>query len=188
MPVFGPAREKIPGRTQPLEGGDRFTVPGIAAAFDVIDVPGHTAGHIALFGEFGGGPVLFCGDTLFTGGCGRLFEGTAPQMADSLAKLAALPDETLVYSGHEYTMANIGFALEVEPDNEELKARAASDAQKRKSEHPTLPSSIGREKKTTPFLRCLQPAVIASANKYLGARASDPVQVFAAIRQWKNDF
>ena len=91
VPVFGPAREKIPGRTQALKGGDRFTVPGIAATFDVIDVPGHTAGHIALFGEFGGGPVLFCGDTLFTGGCGRLFEGTPTQMWTSLSALAALP-------------------------------------------------------------------------------------------------
>lgn len=109
-------------------------------------------------------------------------------MVVSLAKLAALPDETLVYSGHEYTLANIDFARAVEPDNEELKARAASDAEKRKSERPTLPSTIGREKTTNPFLRCLQPAVIASANKYLGARASDPVQVFAAIRAWKNNF
>jgi len=109
-------------------------------------------------------------------------------MVDSLAKLAALPDETLVYSGHEYTMANIGFALEVEPDNKELKARAVSDAEKHRNDRPTLPSTVGREKMTNPFLRCLQPAVIASANKYLGARASDPVQVFAAIREWKNAF
>ena len=132
--------------------------------------------------------MVFCGDTLFACGCGRVFEGTPPQLHASLAKLAALPEDTLVYCGHEYTLANIDFARAVEPDNEELKARAASDAEKRKSERPTLPSTIGREKKTNPFLRCLQPAVIASANKYLGARASDPVQVFAAIRQWKNNF
>ena len=125
---------------------------------------------------------------MFALGCGRLFEGTPQQMFASLAKLAALPDETLVYSGHEYTLANIDFARAVEPDNAELQARAASDAEKRSSDRPTLPSTIGREKQTNPFLRCLQPAVVASANKYLGARANDPVQVFAAIRQWKNDF
>ncbi|TSA14125.1 MAG: hydroxyacylglutathione hydrolase, partial [Betaproteobacteria bacterium] len=139
--------------------------------------------HIAYYGA----NSLFCGDTLFACGCGRLFEGTAQQMSDSLAKLAALPDATLVYSGHEYTLANIDFARAVEPDNADLVERAASDAKKRASELPTLPSTIGREKKTNPFLRCLQPAVIASANKYLGARVSDPVQVFAAIRKWKNE-
>ena len=184
VPVYGPRGEPIPTLTHPVAEGDEVRIVQLGLRFDVLDIPGHTRAHIAYYGA----NCLFCGDTLFACGCGRLFEGTAPQMADSLAKLAALPDETLVYSGHEYTMANIGFALEVEPDNEELKACAASDAQKRKSDRPTLPSSIGREKKTNPFLRCLQPAVIASANKYLGARASGPVQVFAAIRKWKNEF
>ena len=109
-------------------------------------------------------------------------------MAASLAKLAALPDATLVYSGHEYTLANIDFARAVEPDNAELAARAASETQKRKQERPTLPSTIAREKQTNPFLRCTQSAVIASASKHLGAAVSDPVQVFAAIRQWKNNY
>jgi hydroxyacylglutathione hydrolase len=117
-----------------------------------------------------------------------MFEGTAQQMSDSLAKLAALPDETLVYSGHEYTLANIDFARAVEPDNKALSARAASDTAKRKSDIPTLPSSIGREKETNPFLRCSQPTVIASASRFLGTGTSDPVQVFAAIRQWKDRF
>jgi len=183
VPVYGP-REPIPTLTHPVDEGDEIEIPQLGLRFNVLDVPGHTRAHIAYYGA----NCLFCGDTLFACGCGRLFEGTAQQMVDSLAKLAALPEETLVYSGHEYTLANIDFARAVEPDNEELKARAASDAEKRKSERPTLPSTIGREKKTNPFLRCLQPAVIASANKYLGARASDPVQVFAAIRQWKNNF
>ena len=184
VPVYGPRGEPIPTLTHPVGEGDEVGIPQLGLRFNVLDIPGHTRAHIAYYGA----NSLFCGDTLFACGCGRLFEGTAPQMAASLAKLAALPDETLVYSGHEYTMANIGFALEVEPDNADLKARAASDAEKRKSERPTLPSTIGREKKTNPFLRCLQPAVIASANKYLGARMSDPVPVFSAIRQWKNTY
>jgi hydroxyacylglutathione hydrolase len=184
VPVYGPRGEPIPTLTNPVGEGDEVRIPQLGLHFRVLDIPGHTRAHIAYYGA----NSLFCGDTLFACGCGRLFEGTAQQMTASLAKLAALPDATLVYSGHEYTLANIDFARAVEPDNEDLVARAASEAEKRKSERPTLPSTIGREKKTNPFLRCLQPAVIASANKYLGARMSDPVQVFAAIRQWKNNF
>jgi hydroxyacylglutathione hydrolase len=184
VPVYGPRGEPIPTLSHPVAEGDQVHVPQLGLQFEVLDIPGHTRAHIAYYGA----NSLFCGDTLFACGCGRLFEGTAQQMVVSLAKLAALPDETLVYSGHEYTLANIEFARAVEPDNEDLVARAANDAEKRKRERPTLPSTIGREKKTNPFLRCLQPAVIASANKYLGARASGPVQVFAAIRQWKNDY
>jgi hydroxyacylglutathione hydrolase len=184
VPVYGPRGEPIPTLTRALGEGDEVEIPQLGLHFSVLDIPGHTRAHIAYYGA----NSLFCGDTLFACGCGRLFEGTAQQMAHSLSKLAALPDETLVYSGHEYTLANIAFARAVEPDNEELEARAASDAQTRKSDRPTLPSTIGREKKTNPFLRCLEPAVVASANKYLGARAADPVQVFAAIRQWKNNF
>jgi hydroxyacylglutathione hydrolase len=184
VPVYGPRGEPIPTLTQPVAEGDTVEIPQLGLRFSVLDIPGHTRAHIAYYGA----NSLFCGDTLFACGCGRLFEGTAQQMFGSLGKLAALPDETLVYCGHEYTLANIAFAKAVEPDNQELLARAASDAKKRKSEQPTLPSTIGREKKTNPFLRCGQAAVIASANKYLGARASDPAQVFAAIRQWKNQF
>jgi hydroxyacylglutathione hydrolase len=184
VPVYGPRDEPIPTLTHPVGEGDLVQIPELGLHFAVLDIPGHTRAHIAYYGA----NSLFCGDTLFACGCGRLFEGTAQQMAVSLAKLAALPDETLVYSGHEYTLANIDFARAVEPHNQELAARAASDAEKRRRDHPTLPSTIGGEKKTNPFLRCLQPAVIDSANKYLGARASDPVQVFAAIRDWKNRF
>ncbi len=184
VPVYGPRGEPIPTLTHPVSEGDAVEIPELGLRFGVLDIPGHTRAHVAYYGA----NSLFCGDTLFACGCGRLFEGTAPQMAESLAKLAALPDETLVYCGHEYTLANIEFAKAVEPDNPELLARAASDAQKRKSAQPTLPSTIGREKQTNPFLRCGQAAVISSANKYLGARASGPVQVFAAIRQWKNEF
>jgi hydroxyacylglutathione hydrolase len=170
--------------TDAVGEGDEIPIVQLGLRFEVLAIPGHTRAHIAYYGA----NSVFCGDTLFACGCGRLFEGTAQQMADSLAKLAALPEETLVYSGHEYTLANIDFAKAVEPGNEVLLERAVSDAEKRERDRPTLPSTIGREKKTNPFLRCSQPAVIASANKYLGARASGPVAVFAAIRQWKDRF
>ena len=184
VPVYGPRGEPIPTLTRAVNDGDEVEIPELGLRFSVLGIPGHTRAHIAYYGA----NSLFCGDTLFACGCGRLFEGTAPQMAASLAKLAALPDETLVYCGHEYTLANIEFARAVEPANAELNARAASDAGKRRNDQPTLPSTIGREKQTNPFLRCTQPAVIESANKYLGARAGNPEQVFAALRQWKNDF
>jgi hydroxyacylglutathione hydrolase len=184
VPVYGPRGEPISTLTDPVGEGDLVQISQLGLRFGVLAIPGHTRAHIAYYGA----NSLFCGDTLFACGCGRLFEGTAQQMFASLAKLADLPDETLVYCGHEYTLANIDFAKAVEPDNEALAARAASDAEMRKHNRPTLPSTIGREKKTNPFLRCVQPGVIASANKYLGARASSPVQVFAAIRQWKNTF
>ena len=188
VPVYGPAREKIPGRTQALEGGDRFTVPGIAAAFDVIDVPGHTAGHIALFGEFGGGPVLFCGDTLFTAGCGRLFEGTPAQMWTSLSALAALPPETRVYCGHEYTLANLRFALAVEPGSAALKARNERERARRDRGEPTVPSTMGEERATNPFLRAHLPEVRAAAAAHAGHVLVDDVASFAALREWKNAF
>jgi hydroxyacylglutathione hydrolase len=184
VPVYGPRGEPIATLSQAVGEGDEVQIAQLGLRFRVLAIPGHTRAHIAYYGA----NSLFCGDTLFACGCGRLFEGTAEQMFASLAKLAALPDETLVYSGHEYTLANIDFARAVEPDNADLLARAASDAEKRSGDRPTLPSTIGREKKTNPFLRCLQPAVIDSANKYMGARVSDPVRVFAAIRQWKNGF
>lgn len=188
VPVFGPAREKIPGRTRALSGGDRIVVPGIDATFDVIDVPGHTAGHIALFGEFGGGPVLFCGDTLFAGGCGRLFEGTPEQMWSSLSALAALPPETRVYCGHEYTVANLRFALAVEPDCAELKARDERERAKRDRNEPTVPSTIGIERATNPFIRANLPAVRAAAAAHAGHPLADDVASFAALREWKNHF
>ena len=131
---------------------------------------------------------LFCGDTLFACGCGRVFEGTAAQMLDSLSKLAALPDQTKVYCGHEYTLANIRFARTVDPGNAVLAAREERAQRLRDAGRPTLPSTLGEERATNPFLRCAEPAVVESANKYLGARIADPVRVFAAIRDWKNKF
>jgi hydroxyacylglutathione hydrolase len=158
------------------------SIPELGISFAVLDIPGHTRAHIAYYGA----GALFCGDTLFACGCGRLFEGTADQMLRSLAKLRALPDETKVYCGHEYTLANIGFAKTVEPGNEALGAREQRDRRLREAGKPTLPSTLGEEKATNPFLRWDEPAVVESANKYLGSRLADPVKVFAAIREWKN--
>jgi hydroxyacylglutathione hydrolase len=184
VPVFGPRHEPIPALTHPVSEGDRVEIPELGVTFAVYDIPGHTRAHVAFYGA----GALFCGDTLFACGCGRLFEGTADQMFTSLSKLAALPDETKVYCGHEYTLANIGFAKAVEPDNRSLAAREARDRKAREAGRPTLPSTLGEEKATNPFLRCREPAVVESANKYLGSRVADPVRVFAAIRDWKNKF
>ena len=183
-PTFGPAREVVAGLDTKLAEGDRITVPGLGIALGTLDIPGHTAGHIALFGE----AVVFCGDTLFACGCGRLFEGTAPQMVDSLAKLARLPGETRVYCGHEYTLANIRFAEAVEPGNRRLAERKAREVAKRSRGEPTLPSTIAEELATNPFLRCEEPEVAASAERHAGRRLATPVEVFAEIRNWKNDF
>ena len=184
VPVYGPRGEPIPTLTQPVSGGDKVSVPQLGVEFSVLDIPGHTRAHIAYYGA----GSLFCGDTLFACGCGRLFEGTAEQMYASLDKLASLPNETKVYCGHEYTLANIGFAKAVEPGNAALKTREVRDRGLREAGRPTLPSTLGEEKATNPFLRCGEPAVVDSVNKYLGSRVSDPVRVFAAIRDWKNKF
>jgi hydroxyacylglutathione hydrolase len=182
--VYGPADEPIASVTHPVRDGDQIELPALGLGFQVIGIPGHTRAHVAYYGA----GMLFCGDTLFACGCGRLFEGTAEQMYASLRKLTSLPDDTRVYAGHEYTLANIQFARAVEPDNAELAERERADRRLRDAGQPTLPSTLGREKATNPFLRCLEPPVIESANKYLGTRASDPVKVFAAIREWKNRF
>ena len=184
VPVYGPKGEPIATLTRPVAEGDEVRIPELGVALSVLDIPGHTRAHIAYYGV----ESLFCGDTLFACGCGRLFEGTPAQMMDSLAKLAALPDATKVYCGHEYTLANIRFAQEVEPQNAALALRLARDRKLRDAGKPTLPSTLAEERATNPFLRWREPAVIESANKYLGARISDPVRVFAALRDWKNRF
>jgi hydroxyacylglutathione hydrolase len=182
VPVYGPKNEPIPTLTQPVSEGDTVTIGELDAKFSVLDIPGHTRAHIAYYGA----GSLFCGDTLFACGCGRVFEGTPQQMYASLEKLRALPDSTKVYCGHEYTLANIGFAKGVEPGNSALAARETRDRRLREAGKPTVPSTMGEEKATNPFLRCREPAVVDSVNKYLGSRVSDPVGVFTAIREWKN--
>jgi len=184
VPVFGPKGEPIPALTHPVGQGDNVEIPALKAEFSVLDIPGHTRAHVAYYGL----ESLFCGDTLFACGCGRVFEGTAEQMLASLSKLAALPDATKVYCGHEYTLANIKFARAVDPDNRLLAAREERAKALRAAGRPTLPSTLGEERATNPFLRCAEPVVVESANKYLGSRAADPARVFAAIREWKNRF
>jgi hydroxyacylglutathione hydrolase len=188
VPVFGPARETIPGVTRVLAEGDTFSLPGIGLDLSVLDVPGHTAGHIACTGRTAESPIVFCGDTLFTGGCGRLFEGTPAQMVDSLSKLAALPADTRVFCGHEYTLANLRFAQAVEPANALLRQRQAGAQAKRDRGEPTVPSTIAEERATNPFLRVDEPAVRAAAELHAGRRLADRVAVFAEVRAWKNAF
>jgi hydroxyacylglutathione hydrolase len=188
VPVYGPAREAIPGRTHALQEGDNITVPGVGVRLSVLDVPGHTAGHIAYVGECDGVPVAFVGDTLFAAGCGRLFEGTPAQMAASLGKLAALPGETRIYCAHEYTLANLRFALAVEPRSNALRERQAREQDKRTRNAPTVPSTLADERATNPFLRAGVPEVFAAAEAHAGRKLADPVAAFATLREWKNGF
>jgi hydroxyacylglutathione hydrolase len=185
--VWGPARERIPEPLTRLAEGDFVTVLGLR--FEVLDVPGHTAGHIAYYCPgVDGAPLLFCGDTLFSGGCGRLFEGTPAQMLASLDKLAALPGNTQVCCTHEYTLSNLKFARAVEPGNGELINYLQRCQELRQRDLPTLPTSIEREKQINPFLRTRLPGVTKAAREFNGAAPDDEVAVFAAIRQWKNEF
>jgi hydroxyacylglutathione hydrolase len=179
--VFGPADESITGCTDPLSGGETIDVLG--QAVDVLPVGGHTRGHLAYYVP----GAVFCGDTLFGAGCGRLFEGTPAQMHASLARLAALPDDTLVYCAHEYTEANLRFAVAVEPENVALRARVERVAALRAAGRSSVPSTLSEEKATNPFLRCTEPAVIVAARAHAAVDTSQ-VAIFAAIRSWRNGF
>jgi hydroxyacylglutathione hydrolase len=182
--VFAPARERPPARCTQVGGGDEVELAGLGLRFRVLDVPGHTAGHVAYYGH----GAVFCGDTLFSGGCGRLFEGTAEQMLASLDALAALPDDTRVFCAHEYTLSNLRFAMTVEPDNPELRAWQDEAAALRERDFPTVPTTIGREKRINPFLRSRCAGVKRAAEAHAGATLASPVAVFAEIRRWKDGF
>ncbi|HEX4986073.1 MAG TPA: hydroxyacylglutathione hydrolase [Burkholderiales bacterium] len=184
VPVFGPAREEIPGITHRLAEGDVVDVPGVSMHLRVLDVPGHTAGHIA----YHGGGVLFCGDTLFSCGCGRLFEGTAAQMHASLAKLAALPGDTLVYCAHEYTLSNLRFARAADPGNPAVERREAAARAALAAGRPSLPSTMASELAANPFLRADAAAVVSSASRHAGRALTSSAEVFAALRRWKDGF
>lgn len=181
--VFGPAMESITAITQPLRGGETISLEPLGAVFQVLAVPGHTSGHLAYYGS----GALFCGDTLFAAGCGRVFEGTAAQMHESLLRLAAFPDQTAVYCAHEYTEANLRFALTVEPGNRLLRQRVNEVAVARAKGWATVPSTLALEKATNPFLRCNEPEIIASAQSRM-AQASGALAVFTVLREWKNGF
>lgn len=185
--VIGPAFETMPEPLQRVSGGE--AVDALGLRFEVIDVPGHTAGHIAFFcPDVDGQPLLFCGDTLFSGGCGRLFEGTPGQMHDSLSRLAALPGHTRVCCTHEYTLSNLRFALTVEPGNADLVAYHARCEAVRARGEPTLPGSIDTERAINPFLRTGEAAVVQAAQTHAPGSGADPVSVFATLREWKNVF
>ncbi len=180
--VYGPASEKIPARDVALHDNDRITVLGWA--FDVYSVPGHTLGHIAFYHQ----GVLFCGDTLFAAGCGRLFEGTPEQMHSSLTRLAALPAETLVYCTHEYTQSNLKFAQAVEPHNADIAERVENVHQLRARGEMTLPSNLALELRTNPFLRTTETSVKQKADERNGRDNRAGAEVFASLRAWKDKF
>ncbi len=187
MPVYGPSNESIPHMSHPLTESDRVEIPELEALFQVIDVPGHTAGHIAYYCKNEGGQgMLFCGDTVFAGGCGRIFDGTAEQFHHSLGKINALPDDTLMYCAHEYTEDNLVFARITEPGNLLLKERQTTVQQQRQRDEPTVPSLLGIEKATNPFLRYDQPTIIKAAETFAGHTLADGAAVFSTVRHWKD--
>ncbi len=168
--------------TESVRGGERISIAGLSAEFQVMDVPGHTEGHVAYYGE----GVLFCGDTLFAAGCGRVFSGTHQQLYDALRRIALLPPETLIYCAHEYTEANIGFARWVEPENPLIQARQEEVHRLRGVGEPTVPSTLELELETNPFMRTAVPAVVAAAARYTGRELTDGGEIFTAIREWKD--
>lgn len=188
VPVWGPRAESrsIAGLTRLLDDGQRVAPDGLGLEFEVLAVPGHTLGHIAYW--CAEQKLLFCGDTLFSAGCGRLFEGTPGQMHASLSRLLALPPATAVYCTHEYTLQNLAFAQRVEPDNRAIAQAVAQAQAQRARAAPTLPSNLGRERSFNPFLRCTEPAVIAAAEDQAGRRLSSAAEVFAVLRRWKDSF
>jgi hydroxyacylglutathione hydrolase len=187
VPVYGPVNPAISHISERLREGDSAVVLGVS--WKVIEVPGHTLDHIAFYGEpEDSDPLLFCGDTLFAGGCGRVFEGNPGMMLESLHKLAALPPQTRVFCAHEYTMANLAFAAAVDPSNDALQSRIGRDQAARDLGRPTVPSTIGLELETNPFLRCTDERIAAHMRDRDQVDPDDPVAVFAAVRGWKDNF
>jgi hydroxyacylglutathione hydrolase len=184
VPVYGPYDDRIPTLSERVREGDKFTLPGFALELQVFEIPAHTRTHIAFYG----GGMLFCGDTLFACGCGRLFEGTPANMHAALTKLGGLPGSTKVYCGHEYTLSNIKFARAVEAGNPALVQWEQAAAALRAKDEVTLPSTLEQELAANPFMRCSEPEVVAAASKHAGKALTDPVSVLAALRDWKNNF
>lgn len=182
--VIGPCNPAIGQVTRRVADGDRFTLAGLALTFDVLAVPGHTLDHLAFHAP----GLLFCGDTLFSGGCGRLFEGTPAQLHRSLTTLANLDPRTAVYCAHEYTLANLAFARAVEPDNADLRRYLLWCQQQRQHQRPTLPSSIERELQINPFLRTQTPSVRQAIIEQFGQVPGDDSQALGMLRQWKDGF
>jgi hydroxyacylglutathione hydrolase len=188
LQIYAPEDARIPLATQRVGEGDRIASAVLGSAFEVIAVPGHTRSHIAYFAPIDRTPLLFCGDTLFSLGCGRLFEGTPEQMLTSLDRLAGLPDDTLVCCTHEYTLSNAAFANVVDADNPALQVRIALARGQRAQGKPTLPTTIAQERATNPFLRCDTAAVRAAVAMQIDREPSDRLDTFAALRRWKDGF
>ena len=184
VPTFGPHKEVKAWAENDVQQGEKLNFSNTGISFQVMEIPGHTHGHVAYYSP----GHLFCGDTLFVAGCGRVFEGTMAQMYNSLQSLAHLPEDTKVYCAHEYTLSNLAFANAVEPDNADLREFTLSAQSLRKQGLATVPSSIGLEKRINPFLRCSEAKVVQSAQQRDMIIDSDPVDVFASIRRWKDDF
>lgn len=184
IPIYGPHDPRVPDATERLKEGQSITLPHFNIRLEVLEVPGHTSSHIAYHGD----GMLFCGDTMFAAGCGRLFEGTPAQMHESLGKFMRLPDHTRVYCTHEYTLSNIRFALAADPSNQALKDWEARARAMREVDVPTVPTTIALERATNPFVRCGEAGVVAGASQRAGRALADPVSVLATIREWKNSF
>ncbi|MGG4605574.1 hydroxyacylglutathione hydrolase [Paenalcaligenes sp. Me131] len=185
--VYGPASERIPSRNVAVKQDDQLHIPDLKLTCTVVDIPGHTAGHVAYYSiPEGCPPLLFCGDTIFSMGCGRLFEGTPAQMVSSLGKLTSLPPDTLICCAHEYTLSNARWALTVEPDNPALLARYEEALQQRADNLPTVPTSLQTELATNPFLRIREPDVVHAATARAQTPLATSVDVFACLREWKN--
>ncbi|MDF2180268.1 hydroxyacylglutathione hydrolase [Aliiglaciecola sp. CAU 1673] len=183
--VWGVQSPRIPGVNRVISEDKKIYLESLDLEFDVIELPGHTLDHIGFYNHEVG---LFCGDTLFSAGCGRLFEGTPAQMHASLSKLASLPKDTKVYCTHEYTLANIKFASTVEPDNKELQQYTHWAKTRREKDLPTLPSNIALEKTVNPFLRVHSNTIKNRVEEHMRATFHTPVEIFAALRGWKDQF
>jgi len=182
VPVYGPAHESIRCLTHPLREGDQLDFEDIGIHLEVLDTPGHTRGHICYYDH----NALFCGDTLFAAGCGRIFEGTPAQMYESLEKIRALPSETQIYCAHEYTLQNLNFARVVEPDNLDIVERLEKVTRLRGEDRPSVPSSLAEELLTNPFLRSHQPILAQNASAFAKRDLATPAEVFAVVRAWKD--
>jgi hydroxyacylglutathione hydrolase len=184
VPVIGPDDSRIAQRTLTVREGEPCELPDLGLSFEILEVPGHTVSHIAFWGH----GTLFCGDTLFSAGCGRMFEGTPPQMNASLNKLRNLPPDTRIFCGHEYTAANLRFALAVEPANTAALEYQAAVARVRAADRPTLPSTLELEIRVNPFLRCDNPTVVKAAEAHARTPLADAAEVFGVLRAWKDQF
>lgn len=188
LEVFAPEDPRIARATRRVRDGDRIAIPTLDLQFDTIAVPGHTLSHVAYLQCDAEGPLLFCGDTLFHLGCGRLFEGSPQQMHASLQRLAVLPDSAQVCCTHEYTLANARFALAVDPHNSALQAEVAHAHRQREAGEPTLPTTLGAQRAANPFLRCHTAAVREPVERHLGRAMASEVDTFAGLRSWKDGF